>query len=113
MLDCFESSVKFDAEQQIQAQRDTVRRLRRPQPRLAVVAIPRTTTVDDASNAVELKVLNERTMVWPAAPINEGGASASPGLLRSGGAALLAHAVGPKVSRATALPPAAALRGRV
>ena len=38
-------------------------------------------------------------MVWPAAPINEGGASASPGLLRSGGAALLAHAVGPKPSR--------------
>ena len=38
-------------------------------------------------------------MVWPAAPINEGGASASPGLLRSGGAALLAHAVGPKPDR--------------
>ena len=38
-------------------------------------------------------------MVWPAAPINEGGASASPGLLRSGGAALLGHAVGPKPSR--------------
>ena len=38
-------------------------------------------------------------MVWPAAPINEGGASASPGLLRSGGAALLAHAVGPRKPR--------------
>ena len=37
--------------------------------------------------------------MWRAAPINEGGASASPGLLRSGGAALLAHAVGPKPDR--------------
>ena len=36
-------------------------------------------------------------MVWPAAPID--GATSSPGLLRSGGAALLAHAVGPKPDR--------------
>ena len=77
-------------------------------PDAAAKPVTNSSTTVDASNATELQILNERTR-WPAAPINEGGASASPGLLRSG-AALLARRGGPVAPAPT---PAAALRGHV